>query len=179
MTLQSNFNSSVPARLSGYEFTYRIATLPWIPVSAGNFGFFASYTNQRTTGPGQINFTFFAPELANARINYSKGKFQAAVGANYTARRFAGLLGSATTTNERFGGIANNFRNYVPERTSVDVSMDYKIDNRWSVFANARNVFDAPNSIVDNYNDFSPEYSHMQRWESYGVLINLGVKAEF
>jgi iron complex outermembrane receptor protein len=171
--ISSTFNSSVPARLSGFELTYRISELPYIPASFGKFGFYASYTKQRTTGPGQRNFTLFAPELASARLNYVKANFSAAVGVNYTDRRRVQSL-----TGGRYG-TATDFNEYIPRRIVTDLSAEYKLDKRWTVFANARNVFDEANSIQEIYNDFSPDYSHVNRFEQYGVLINLGVKAEF
>lgn len=173
MTIRTTVNSSVPARLAGYELTYRIAQLPLIPASFGRVGFYAAYTNQRTTGPGATNFTNFASELANARLNYSKGNFQAAAGMNYTARRRVQSLSGARYSNQ------TDFNEYIPRRIVIDVSADYKLSSRWSLFCNARNVFDEPNSIQEFYNPLSPDYSHVQRYEQYGVLINLGVKAEF
>ena len=174
--IQSRFNSAEAARLSGIELTYRIAELPWIPTSFGKFGFFASYTNQHTSGAGADNFTNFAPRLINARLNYNKSKFSAAIGWNYTSQRRTSFSTSNVT-----GGGSNpyNFKNYIPQRSTIDLSADYKIDKTWSVFTNARNVFDEANSIVELRNDDSPAYSEVQRYETYGVLINIGVKAEF
>ena len=174
--LQSTFNSAESARLTGIELTYRIAELPYIPTSFGKFGFFASYTNQHTSGAGANNFTNFAPRLINARLNYSKAKFSAAIGWNYTSQRRTSFSTSGAT-----GGSSNpyNFKNYIPERSTIDVSADYKINKTWGVFINARNVFDEANSIVELRNDDSPAYSEVQRYETYGVLINFGVKAEF
>ena len=172
--ISTTINSVDSARLSGIELTYRIAQLPYIPVSFGRAGFFVSYTNQHTSGAGARNFTNFAPRLANARVDYHIGKFSATVGWNYTSeRRTSDLTGS------NVGGAINGFSSYIPERSTIDVSADYQISKRWTIFANARNVFNEANSIVENVSDLSPAYSEIGRYEEYGVLINLGVKAAF
>ncbi|WP_175414704.1 TonB-dependent receptor domain-containing protein [Nibricoccus aquaticus] len=178
--IETTENASKPARLAGFELTYRIAELPYIPASIGKLGFYASYTRQRTTGAGQDEFTQFARELGNARLNYSKGNFQSAIGVNYTTRRKVtkGYLGS-TTSNDRYGTANNLFVEFIPRRIVIDVSADYRLDKRWSLFANVRNITNEANSIQEVYNDFSPDYSHVNRFEQYGVLINVGVKAEF
>jgi TonB-dependent receptor len=172
--ISTTVNSADSARLSGIELTYRIAQLPYIPVSFGRAGFFVSYTNQHTSGAGARNFTNFAPRLANARLDYHIGKLSATVGWNYTSERRTSDL-----TGANVGGAINGFSSYIPERSTIDVSADYQIDKRWSVFANARNVFNEANSIVENVSDLSPAYSEVGRYEEYGVLINLGVKAAF
>jgi TonB-dependent receptor len=172
--ITSTFNSAQAARLSGFELTYRISQLPLIPASFGKLGFFASYTDQRTTGEGHRNFTNFAPRLVNGRLDYHKGNFSTTAGVNYTSRRR-----TSDNTGANVGGASTGFSTYIPERVTVDVSGSYKIDKRWTIFANARNIFDEANSIVETYNDFSPAYSDVARYETYGVLINVGVKAEF
>ncbi|MGH8016817.1 MAG: hypothetical protein ACREIA_00765 [Opitutaceae bacterium] len=60
----------------------------------------------------------------------------------------------------------------------MDVNFEYQFSRRFTLFANARNIFNKPQTL-QRYNDTSPGYSRDYQIEEFGVQFALGLKGTF
>jgi len=83
----------------------------------------------------------------------------------------------ASQTGSQYGATAGFLEYYAP-RTFLDVNIEYQLSQRFTVFANARNILNKEQTL-ERYNDVSPDYSRVYRIEEFGVQYSIGLKGTF
>ena len=101
-------------------------------------------------------------------MNYSRKPIVATVRWNYRGADRRGLTGSALP-----GGF-----NYIKPFPSVDISLEYQLTRRVSLFGSSRNVFGAPRHY-ERFTSETPYYSRIYRNSPVGVQNAIGVKGTF
>jgi TonB-dependent receptor len=165
-TLQSTINVG-SARVTGYEANYS-QPLGFLPYGGKYFNVFANYTKIQLEGSNETDFTGFIPESASLGVNYSRKPIVATVRWNYRGADRRGLTGSALP-----GGF-----NYIKPFPSVDISFEYQLSKRVSLFGSSRNVFGAPR-LYERYTSETPVYSRIYRNSPVGVMNAIGIKGTF
>ncbi|MSU24506.1 MAG: TonB-dependent receptor [Opitutus sp.] len=164
--LRSTINAG-SARVTGLELNYS-QPLGFLPYGGKHFNVFANYTKIKLEGSNETDFTGFIPESASVGVNYSRKPIVATVRWNYRGADRRGLTGSALP-----GGF-----NYIKPFPSVDVTFEYQISRRLSLFGSVRNVFGAPR-LYERYTADTPSYSKIYRNSPVGVLSAVGIKGTF
>lgn len=164
--LQSQINVG-SARISGVEFNYSqsLAFLPW----GGRYlNAFANYTRLQLEGSNETDFTGFVPESASLGLTYSRKPVVFTARWNYRGLERRGLVGSTLP-----GGF-----NYLLPFPSVDLSFEYQISRRVSIFGSSRNIFNT-GRLFQRWTEASPEYSRYYRSSPVGVQSAIGIKGTF
>lgn len=173
LQLQSKENIG-DAQVSGVEFNYQ-QPLDFLPGIAKDFSVFANATKLKLSGPRSADFAKFIEESASWGLTYSRKAVVLSVKWNYRGRQ---RLAEQTGTAFQAAGVNAGFREYYAPRTFTDVNAEYRFSKKFSVFANARNIFNVP-QILQRYNDVSPAYSYNYRIEEFGVQMSVGIKGQF
>ena len=169
--LRSTINVGA-AKVSGVELNYT-QPLGFIPYGGKYLSVFANYTKIKLEGSNETDFSGFIPESASLGATYSRKPIVFVARWNYRGLDRRGLTGSALP-----GGF-----NYLMPFPSVDLSFEYQISRRLSLFANSRNVFNAARLYqrwVDGPNGrINPAHSLYYRDSPVGVQNAIGIKGTF
>ena len=87
---------------------------------------------------------------------------------NYRGQERRGLVGSALP-----GGF-----NYLVAFPSIDLSFEYQITKRLSIFGSSRNALNTPR-LYQRWNAVTPDYSRYYRSSPVGVQNAIGIKGTF
>ena len=167
-----------PAEYAGY--TFRSAQN--LPGTSTNRGYVAEYSQQLTFLPGAWrglglhgSVTYLDPDgerqgtpkqAANWGVRYNIGRFDFQLNGNWQSKyRVSGLNNTPTT--------ANNGVLYHSPRELWNVSVNYKINDRFDLMLAGRNIFNSPDVIYSNERD------RVQQYTVYGSMWNIGVKGVF
>jgi TonB-dependent receptor len=166
--INTSFNVDRPARVRGVEFNYN-QPLTFLPGWGRHFNVNANYTKLKLAGPEATSFSGFIPETANLGLTFSKNPVVLMVKWNYR-----GL--------QRRTGYSEDplvYGNFVPSSATVDVNAEYQLTKHVSLFANARNIFDANITGVERFNANTPEYAKTTYLADYGIQMVFGIKGTF
>ncbi|MSU50906.1 MAG: TonB-dependent receptor [Opitutus sp.] len=155
------------AKVTGFEANYS-QPLGFLPYGGRYFNVFANYTKIQLEGSNETDFTGFIPESASLGVNYSRKPVVATIRWNYRGADRRGLAGSALP-----GGF-----NYIKPFPSIDLSFEYQVSKRVSLFGSSRNVFGAPR-LYERFTSETPTYSRIYRNSPVGVQNAIGVKGTF
>jgi iron complex outermembrane recepter protein len=155
------------ARVSGVELNYT-QPLAFLPYGGKYFNVFANYTKIKLEGSNETDFNGFVPESASIGANFSRKPVVVNVRWNYRGAERRNLVGAALP-----GGF-----NYLKPFRSVDVTFEYQISRRVSLFGSVRNVFNAPR-LFERYTAETPTYARIYRNSPVGVLSAIGIKGTF
>jgi TonB-dependent receptor len=108
-----------------------------------------------------VPFLNQSKRLANFAISYEKNGFFLRVSAAHRSR-YLGLIGASTAGDQ-----------YVEDHLQIDVSTNYKISPRYTIYAEALNVGNEPYSSVYNVSN------GLRKAEFYSWAANFGIKASF
>lgn len=158
------------ARVSGLEYEYR-HTLPWIPERWGNLLVNFNATTLRVEGAASTTLSGFLPLTMNYGFTYSSRRLTARANWNHLGRTPLGLITAGTN-------VENGTRNYRSPRTSLDVNFEYRLTQRFALFANIRNLTNVP-WRQDAYGASTPNYARGTRWVQYGANALAGIKGSF
>ncbi len=165
------------AKITGEEFNL-IQPLTFLPGWGRYFTIKMNGTRLHLSGANNPDFRAFISQTGNFNIAYSKAPFSFNLTFNYRGRqRGTTTTASASQTGAQYGA-TNGFTEYYAPRTYVDLSGEYKITKRMSLFAGVRNLFNKP-QVIQRYNFNSPAYSYTFRQEEFGVSCSVGIKGTF
>lgn len=168
--IQTTINSG-DAAIKGVEFNYQ-QPLTFLPGWGRNFSVFANGTKLWLSGSRQADFSRFIEQSASWGVTFSRSPLVVMLKWNYRGeQKRDAQTGSAY-------GSSTGFYEYYRARTFFDVNVEYALTKRFTLFANARNIMNVPQTL-ERYNYLSPEYSHFYNQEKYGVQMAVGVKGTF
>ncbi|MGO4410962.1 MULTISPECIES: TonB-dependent receptor [unclassified Brevundimonas] len=167
-----------PAEYAGY--TFRSAQN--LDGTSTNKGAVLEYNQQLTFLPGALrglglhgSLTHIDPDgerqstpkqAANWGVRYNYGPFDFQLNGNWQAKyRVSGLNNTETT--------ANNGILYHASRELWNVSVSYKLNDRFEVMMAGRNIFNSPDVIYSNVSE------RVQQYTVYGSMWNVGIKGVF
>jgi len=162
----TKFNSG-SARVRGAEINVRHSLLPF-----GAWGrhviVFANATKLKLDGNDLADFTGFLPESVNWGFTIAKGRTTLITKWNYRGEQKA----------VSYPDMGPNAFRFPQPRTQLDVSLDFRIGKRTSLYANVRN---ATNGIQkeDAYGPDTPTYAREFYHGKFGRAFTVGVKGSF
>jgi TonB-dependent receptor len=162
----TQFNSG-SARVRGAEFNVRHSLVPF-----GAWGrhviVFVNATKLKLEGNDLADFTGFLPESVNWGFTIAKSRATLITKWNYRGEQKA-------VQYTDYGPDA--FRHPQP-RTQLDVSLDYQLGKRTSLYLNVRNATNAVQR-EDAYGSQIPAYAHHFYHSNFGRVFTVGVKGSF
>jgi len=158
------------ANVYGVEIAYQ-QNLTFLPGSLAGLGIYANYTYtasdatlQGRSGVGEtetIDLPGQAPSVGNFSLAYNLGGFTTRVSANYHGS-YIDELGEDADADE-----------YVKERLQIDWTANYRINDKFNVFAEFININDAP------FEAFAGDEDNIIQREFYSWWSRVGVKVNF
>lgn len=157
------------ARVSGIEFDYR-QTLGFLPNWASGVTVFANMTLQHLEGPTIADFVGFVQKTTNLGFTYNRSRFTLRVSANLRGRE----------RRERFtgAGVEDGTYTYRAPFNTIDVSTEFRLNRRFTLFGTIRNLFNAPLDW-ERYGASTPGYARMYQSWDFRPLFSLGIKGGF
>ena len=165
---QTNLDRSV--RMQGITLNYR-QPLTFLPAWARGLQLYANGSAQRLLGPASANFPGFVPRTANWGFSLTREKYSLRANWNYRgAQRRAAIAAGSSIEPGTF--------TWWSKRLYVDVNAEYTFRRNLAVFANLRNVGDAPDDIKI-YGPSTPAVARFRQRTEFGSLWMFGVKGTF
>ncbi len=152
------------ARVMGLEASYR-QNLSFIPRVGENLQLFGSYTKIDTAG-----------EQAATLIGYSREQLTG--GLSFVTKRFVFKVNATYRDWKRLSLSASGIPTMVGPSTKVDISSQYSLNKRLSLFCSIRNVTSEPEKryVLDAS---KPEYTWPREFRHIGVGYRVGIKGNF
>jgi len=155
------------ATVTGLEVDYQ-QQLSFLPSPFDGFGFYANVTltdSESELGGSRsgekVPFLNQSKRLANFALSYEKHGFFARVSVAHRSR-YLSLIGANTAGDQ-----------YVDDHTQIDITTNYKISSRYTIYAEILNVGNEPYSAVYNVTE------GLRKSEFYSWSANVGIKASF
>ena len=167
---QTQYNLPGKVRMSGVDVNYKHA-LTFLPHWARGLQVFANGSVQRATGQAADNFSGYLPRTANWGASLTRPQFTLRAKWNWHDRARRGLVAPAR-------GIEASTYNWRSARTLLDVSGDYVLTRRFTLFFNLSNLHDNP-VINEIAGPNTPDYASIQQYQRWGSLWTFGVKGSF
>ena len=165
---QTNLDRSV--RMQGVTLNYR-QPLTFLPSWARGLQLYANGSAQRLLGPASANFPGFVPRTANWGFSLTREKYSLRANWNYRgAQRRAAIAAGSSIEPGTF--------TWWSKRLYVDLNAEYTLRRTLAVFANLRNVGDAPDDIKI-YGPSTPAVARFRQRTEFGSLWMFGVKGTF
>jgi TonB-dependent receptor len=162
----SQFNSG-SARVRGAEINVRHSLVPF-----GAWGkhviVFANATKLKLAGEDLADFTGFLPESVNWGFTVAKSRATFIAKWNYRGSQ-QGVL---------FPDRGPDAFRYPQARTQLDLSLDWRLGKRTSLFFNVRNVTNGAQE-EHIYSAQTPDYAHEFSHGTLGRVFSFGVKGSF
>ena len=168
MATQHNIESTV--RTQGINVNYKQA-LTFLPSWAHGVQIFANGSAQRLLGPASTNFPAFIPRSASWGFNLARKSYNLRANWNYRGHQRRAPIVVAPS-------IEPGTYTYWSKRLYIDVSGEYYFWKRFAVFANLRNIGDAPDD-VQVYGPSTPEHAQFRQRIAFGSLWMFGIKGTF
>jgi TonB-dependent receptor len=162
-------NNVGSARVSGVEAEYRQA-LTMLPDWARGVSIFANSTMLHLEGASTADFSGFVRKSTNWGISLSRPRYTLKLNWNFRGRQ---RLGSVTGVNVPPGSYQ-----FKSPRLALDFSAEVRVAKRIALFANLRNLTDAP-WVTEVYGPTTPAYARGTGWDLFGPQGIFGVKGSF
>lgn len=167
VSTQANLPGTV--RMSGLDFNYKQA-LTFLPHWARGVQVFANFNTLRATGAGTANLAGFIPRFGNWGASLSRPKYTLRARWNWRDRARQGeVVGRGIESGTFFWG---------GSRTVVDLTAEYNLTRRFSLFANMTNLNDA-SIVTEAFGPASPEHAQFRGRQNYGAQWLVGVRGTF
>ena len=158
------------ASVFGIELAYQ-QNLTFLPGALAGLSVYANYTYTASdatlmgrSGVGEtetINLPGQSPSVGNFSLSYDLGGFNTRISANYNGSYIDELGGDAEEDE------------YVKERLQIDWTANYRINDKFNVFAEFININDAP------FEAFAGTEDNIIQREYYGWWSRVGLKVNF
>lgn len=178
--LTTTENGEGTAKVRGYELTASqdLRSLKFLGDLGRNIRFFASYSHSKRdeTNTNRISSRPAASNLATGGVTFSTRRFSLNVKGTWRDYVFNGDKATFRLPDDTTVGIGE----FIPSALRVDVSANYQLTNRASIYISARNVLEEGND-KKRYDSLGiyPRYAHMDDYRDTGVQITVGVKGTF
>jgi TonB-dependent receptor len=163
--LQTSFNIGELVKINGIELNYQ-QPLTFLPSWARGLAVYGNTTILDIDGPDTA-FSTLVDKTGNWGFSYSRGRFGIGLNWNYRSPR------STVVTNLGADG-----QTYVRSRITLDLNSELRLDPRFSLFFNARNL---TNSLqyTDRFGSQTPDYSRAPQANEFGVKMSAGIRGRF
>ncbi len=165
----TNHNLQSTVRMTGVEFDYKQA-LTFLPQWARGVQVFANASAQRATGDGAANFAGYIPRSGSWGWSLTRQKYNVRMNWNYRGAQRRGLINTGRSIE------ANTF-NWGSKRLYLDVSADYNINRRFTVFLSMRNINDQTEDSKI-YGPNTPDYAKFRQRVDYGSAWTFGLRGQ-
>jgi len=163
--ITTQYNLPGKARVSGVEFNLRHSLRP-LGAWGRHVQAFVNGTKLRLEGSRDADFFGFIPESANWGFNARWKRITAVLNWNYRGKQKRGQM------------VNVNGYEYITRRVTLDTSAEYQFTPRLSLYGNAQNIFNEPETL-HRYGPETPHYAKHHRETKHGVQITVGVKGVF
>jgi TonB-dependent receptor len=153
-------------RIAGIELNYQ-QQLTLLPAWARGVSVFANGTFLDPDGQSESSFGNPVRKSGSWGLSYSRGRVGVRLKWNYVGWRYV--------SNPTW---ASDAVRYVSHKTLFDTNVEFRIDRRFSVFFNARNLTHQPTD-TRNWSSQSPGYSHPSQRAYVTTRCSIGVKGTF
>ncbi len=157
------------ARVTGAEFDYR-QNLVFLPRWARGLTVFGNLTLQHLEGSEMASFSGFVGKTINYGITFSRDRFTVRLAVNLKGRVKQGQITNAGTEPGTF--------TYLLPRRSADLTAEYRLTRKFSVFVSGRNINEAIDDTV-TYGPTTPSDRILRGRADYRSYWNVGVKGTF
>lgn len=159
-------------RVDGLEVSYKQA-LTFLPHWARGIQVFANGASLRITGPTLTRFTAaqIIPRTGSWGVSLTRSKFNVRANWNYRGRQRENPVAESTS-------IGPGTYNWTAKRYSYDLLGEYQLTKRLALFANFRNVNDAP-LTREIAGPQTPAHAYLDQNVEYGALWTFGIKGAF
>ncbi|HEY4077907.1 MAG TPA: TonB-dependent receptor [Rhizomicrobium sp.] len=165
---QTQTQSNAGGKLVGYELAYR-QQFDELPGLLSGLGVEANYAKiwsnlKYALRPDGPPLGLQPSDVLNAALVYAHDKVFARLSVAYVGPQIddGGLSGTSPALDI-----------YIARRTTLDLSMSYDLDDQWQVYAEGRNLTNAPEVR------YTGNSAHMSDWESFGMAGGAGVRVRF
>lgn len=162
----TNHNLTEKVRMTGWEFDYKRA-LTFLPQWARGVQVYANASAQRAPDGITRNFNFIR-RSASWGFSLTRPKFVYRMNWNYREPQRRGLIAVGRS-------IEPNTYNWGSKRLYLDVTLDYKLSQRFTLFGSMRNINDqTEDSKV--YGPNTPDYAKFRQRVGYGSAWTFGLR---
>ena len=155
------------ARVDGVEFNAQHSLQPF-GAWGRSFQVFLNGTKLKLYGSQRSAFGGFVRGTLSWGVNYNHRRFKVVARWNHRGQR----LDSVVAALDPNGGV------YTIPRTIMDLNTEFRVSPRFSVYANAQNVF-AVSDKIERFGDNTPAYARRTSDTNTGVLLTAGIKGSF
>jgi TonB-dependent receptor len=166
----TNHNLTSMVRMTGLEFDYKQA-LTFLPQWARGVQVFANASAQRATGEGAANFAGYAPRTASWGWSLNRPKYALRMNWNYRSPQRRALIAVGRS-------IEPDTYNWGSKRLYLDVSADYVLNRRFTLFGSMRNINDQTEDSKI-YGPNTPDYAKFRQRVDYGSAWTFGLRGTF
>jgi iron complex outermembrane recepter protein len=163
--LQTTFNIGDLVKINGIELNYQ-QPLTFLPSWARGFAIYGNTTILDIDGPNTA-FSTLVDKTGNWGFSYSRGRFGVGLNWNYRSPR------STVVTNLGADG-----QTFVRSRITLDLNSEFRLNPRFSLFFNARNLTDSL-QYTDRFSSSTPDYSRAPQANGFGVKMSAGIRGRF
>jgi iron complex outermembrane receptor protein len=167
VSTQRNLDTTV--RMSGLEAEYKQA-LTFLPAWARGVQVFANLTALRATGESAAEFRGYIPRTYNWGLSVSRPRYILRANWNYQGRRRLEAITGRSIE-------AGTFQ-WRQKRLNLDLQGEYKLSQRFTVFANLRNVGVATEDF-ERTGPSTPAHAQFRERQDFGSSWTFGVKGTF
>ncbi len=165
--VSTNYNLPSRLRMEGLDFEYK-QSLTFLPPWARGVQVFANASAIRATGAAITGITGFPPRTYSWGGSLSRQKFSTKFNWNYRSPQRRGLVGAGRS-------IDPNTYSWGSKRLYVDVSADYYLTRRFTLFMSMRNVNDQTEDSKI-YGPNTPDYAKFRQRVDYGSAWTFGLR---
>jgi len=163
----TNHNLSSKVRMTGLEFDYKQA-LTFLPQWARGVQVFANASALRATGDGAANFAGYIPRSGSWGWSLTRPKYVMRMNWNYRGAQRRGIIAVGRS-------IEANTCNRGSKRLYLDVTLDYKLSSRFTLFGSMRNINDQTEDSKI-YGPNTPDYAKFRQRVDYGSAWTFGLR---
>ena len=162
----TNQNLTEKVRMSGFEFDYK-RSLNFLPHWARGIQVFANASSQRAPDGITRNFNFIR-QSGSWGFSVSRPKFTYRMNWNYRNPQRRGLAAVGRS-------IEADTYNWGSKRLYLDVTLDYNLNRRFTLFGSMRNM---NNQTEDSktYGPNTPDYAKFRQRQDYGSAWTFGLR---
>ncbi|MSU48369.1 MAG: hypothetical protein EXS37_04625 [Opitutus sp.] len=158
------------ADITGIEIGYR-QSLDVFGAWGRGLQIFSNLTSMALGGEGAASFTNFNPRTVQQTLSFTRKKFSARIGYNYTWYRRRNPVAASAVVQP------NSYNTYAPQ-TKVDISLAYMLVRHATIYVDVRNLNGAPQRS-GTWAPNTPEYARMDQLQFAGAAFTVGVRGEF
>ena len=160
------YNIPGTVHLQGLDLQYR-QNLTFLPIWARGLQITASGATQKMTGAEADNFAGMIPRTASVGLALIRPKFNVRFNWTFQSRRKLAPITGASVGPGTF--------TYAAPRRLVDLTGEYQLTRRFSLFGNIRNLHDTPEDF-ERWGPQTPGYARFRQSDRYGALWIFGVR---